>query len=108
MLSQPHCEARRFVKMAKKKTPGKTQAGKPVFQFVFPQYEIPAFYINNAQFATSDFDMRIDLGEVLETTPGDDGSTQIKVQPKVRIFMSLPFAFRFIVAMQQQIVTTNA
>jgi hypothetical protein len=93
--------------MAKKKNitqhPTIENAQSDHFYDFGPERDIPTFYINNANFTTSDTEMRIDLSEVLETAVQSDGRTKIRVAPKVRVFVALPFAMRFLNAMGQQL-----
>ena len=76
---------------------------KTVHEFGFLEKELPTFYTNNAQFSSTEMDLRIDLGEIQDSETLPDGTLKIRVVPKARVFMSWPFALRFYKVMQDQI-----
>jgi len=90
-------------KTAKKVTTDESKAAKPVYAFGFREKEYPSLYINNAQFSSSDLELRIDLCEIQEGHTDKNGVHTILVTPKARVFMSWPFVVRFNAVMQQQI-----
>jgi hypothetical protein len=81
-----------------------TEQSPGAYQYVFPTQQIPSVYSNNAQLSASDMDMRIDMCEIQEVSE-EKGERKILVTPKVRLFLSWPFAARLATAMQQQIET---
>ena len=76
---------------------------QPRTEFGFPETTLPTYYINNAQFVSSEMEMRIDLGEIQHTNVADDGVPTTFVTPQVRVYMSWPFALRFYRVLRQQI-----
>ncbi|HEY3130960.1 MAG TPA: DUF3467 domain-containing protein [Acidobacteriota bacterium] len=62
--------------------------------------ELLTFYINNAQFAQSQWDLRIDLNEIQDA---DVGANVIRATHRVRLHMSWQFAQVFVEVMRRNI-----
>ena len=54
---------------------------------------IPSLYVNSAQFSRTEWDVRIDLGELYSV---DAETKTMSVVPKVRLLMTPDFAERFL------------
>ena len=62
--------------------------------------DVPTLYVNNAQFSTTEWDIRIDLSELHSI---DVEAKKMFVVPRVRLVMSPLFANRFFQVMQNNL-----
>lgn len=62
--------------------------------------DVPTIYVNNAQFSTTEWDIRIDLSELHSL---DVEARKMFIVPRVRLVMSPQFAVRFFQVMENNL-----
>jgi len=70
----------------------------PKFRAIQP--EAPSIYINNANFGMTEADITVDIGEIYSVIPEEQ---IFNIVPRARLIMSVPFAFRFLIALKTQL-----